>query len=219
MSKVIKGFASISEKIALIKESKGGEYTLLEPDNYDALVIGASYEMDKERTFSGETKTSDIITYFFAVEHEGKFVVLRKEYTVSNYMEKAQLPQMLAKFGINDIANFDDLIGVTIRVSIDNKVSKGEGKKTYHFIDKLIPAKKTADDIEIDTLEVPHFFIEGIPEDNFGFIDGITIGKPKEEKIKRVKTTTVDEVYDDEIEEEVVLTEDEDELDDFMDDM
>lgn len=213
----IKSFAKISEKIKLVKESKGGDYVLLEPDNYDALVIGASYQMDKERTFSGETKVQDIITYYFAIPHEGKFQILRKEYTVSNYMEKAQLPQMLAKFGIDDIENFSDLIGQTIRVSVDNKTSKGEGKKTYHFIDKLMPAKKNADDIEIDTIEIPYFYLEGIDLDNCGFIDGVTMGKPKDAP-KRVKKTEDVEGYDEEDSEIIEEEEEEDDLD-FMDDL
>lgn len=218
MKKVtIKGFESISEKIKLVKDNKGGDYVLLEPDNYDALVIGASYEMDKERTFANETKVQDIITYYFAIPNEGKFQILRKEYTVSNYIEKAQLPQMLAKFGIDDIEEFSGLIGMTIRVSVDNKVSKGEGKKTYHFIDKLMPAKKGSEEIEIDTIEIPYFYLEGIDLDNCGFIDGVTMGKPKDDgKTKRTKIVPKTENYD--VEEEEIVEDDSD-LDDFMDDM
>ena len=79
-----KVFGRINERIQMIKDRKSSSFILLDEDIYDALIVGVSYREDVERTFNGETKVSDIITYFYCIKTEDSIANIRKEYTVSN---------------------------------------------------------------------------------------------------------------------------------------
>lgn len=204
----------ISERIKIIKDQKTG-FQLLEEDQYNAVVVGLAYTEDVESEFEGVKKVQDKVTYMLAVEHEDKFVPLRVEYTVSNF-EQAVLPKILDKFGITDIAEFYKLFGETIRVSVAVKTSK-KGKQ-YNYIDKMIPAKKTQDDLEVGTLVLPYFYAEGIGE--FELLDGVTFGEKKEDSPKRTKIESSNKSDVDDVEEsEEVLEDGTDDEDEFFDDL
>ncbi len=212
MSTVSK-FSEIKNRIKIVATK--GEFTLLDEDMYQGVCVGVGYAQDVKSTFDDVERINDKIRYIFLVNNEGKWIPLKADYTVSAH-EKATLPPLLDKVGLT-LESFYELLGQNVRVSVGQQASKKDAKKVYNKIDKFMSIKKSDEEITTPEFVLPYFYAEEIGE--YELLDGITFGEKKDDKPKRTKNITVDEVYDDEIVEEDVIEDDTDELDDFMDDM